>query len=589
MSNSDDGKKLKFEAEEIDQLLQKVKDGNLDVAISVVPIEGGHRVTINNKTFDVMDGVQGPAGETGATGPQGPAGADGPQGPKGEKGDKGDAGEKGEKGETGSQGPQGETGPQGPQGEQGIQGETGPQGPAGPQGAKGDTGETGPQGATGPQGPAGSDANVTSENIAAALGYTPADAKDVSGLSEDIYDYIDAVMADYPNYISKETMGKDQSGTYDVNRYILSKHYYKAWQRANYPKMYAWTNGSTTIYSKSVSPRIGDTLYTTAYIGTAKGTVTAVDNANDARTVGGVVYTRNKSKDIEPTLVYTTIIAESAGDKVYNASQGEATTISSISGTTLTGANGITYSRYPMGDRNAEFEKFVVMTIGSNEHGPALDPRDGAIICARLIKDLAECKNADNLFLNHIKNNVMLIFIPVINPYGYTLGTSSPHGDGYYNVNGVNINRNYDCVGFGVDTAGGFNAGEYGGSEAETQYFMNTISEPNSDVAISIHILGPNNDNLCHYQGNGFDDAKIKKIAEVMKINYNLNFTSYGTAPLTTTAKSPTYITKAGAKGGIIEFQNRIGASGTRHTERAMEACYTLLLESMHMWLTDLE
>ena len=185
--------------------------------------------------------------------------------------------------------------------------------------------------------------------------------------------------------------------------------------------------------------------------------------------------------------------------------------------------------------------------------------------------------------------NVMLIFIPVINPYGFTLGTSSPHGDGYYNYNGVNINRNYDCVGFGVDTAGDHPAGEYGGSEVETQYFMNTISEPNSDVAISIHILGVNNDNMCHYQGNGFDENKIKKIAEVMKMNYNLNFSSYGTAPLETTAKSPTYITKAGAKGGIIEFQNRIGVSGTRHTERAMEGCYTLLLEAMYMWLTDLK
>ena len=50
-------KKLIFLAEEIDILLQKVKDGNLDVAISVVSIEGGHRVTINSEIFDVMDGT----------------------------------------------------------------------------------------------------------------------------------------------------------------------------------------------------------------------------------------------------------------------------------------------------------------------------------------------------------------------------------------------------------------------------------------------------------------------------------------------------------------------------------------------------
>ncbi len=44
------------------------------------------------------------------------------------------------------------------------------QGPQGPQGLKGDTG------------PAGSDATVTSANIAAALGYTPADAATVAGI-----------------------------------------------------------------------------------------------------------------------------------------------------------------------------------------------------------------------------------------------------------------------------------------------------------------------------------------------------------------------------------------------------------------------
>lgn len=40
MSNSADEKKLKFEAEEIDLLLQKVKDGNLDVAIPVQSVNG---------------------------------------------------------------------------------------------------------------------------------------------------------------------------------------------------------------------------------------------------------------------------------------------------------------------------------------------------------------------------------------------------------------------------------------------------------------------------------------------------------------------------------------------------------------------
>ena len=75
-----------------------------------------------------------------------PAGADGAPGEPGPKGDPG---------ETGPAGADGAPGPQGPQGLQGIQGAAGP---------------------------AGSDASVTSTNITAALGYTPADAATVVGI-----------------------------------------------------------------------------------------------------------------------------------------------------------------------------------------------------------------------------------------------------------------------------------------------------------------------------------------------------------------------------------------------------------------------
>ena len=77
---------------------------------------------------------------------------------------------------------------------------------------------------------------------------------------QDLYDYLEVLIARYPNYIKKETMGKDASNAYDWNRYILYDGFYHAWQRQNYPKMSAWVNGSTVIYSVSVSPRVGDTL-----------------------------------------------------------------------------------------------------------------------------------------------------------------------------------------------------------------------------------------------------------------------------------------------------------------------------------------
>ena len=70
-----------------------------DYAIGVDEIEGGHRLRITRgneeKTIDIMDGLQGPQGEPGPqgeTGPQGPQGETGPQGPQGEKGETGEAG-----------------------------------------------------------------------------------------------------------------------------------------------------------------------------------------------------------------------------------------------------------------------------------------------------------------------------------------------------------------------------------------------------------------------------------------------------------------------------------------------------------------
>ena len=70
-------------------------------------------------------------------------GVEGPQGPKGDKGDVGPRGPKGDKGDVGPQGP------------------------------KGDKGDIGPRGPKGDTGADGSDANVTADNITAALGYAP--------------------------------------------------------------------------------------------------------------------------------------------------------------------------------------------------------------------------------------------------------------------------------------------------------------------------------------------------------------------------------------------------------------------------------
>lgn len=414
-----------------------------------------------------------------------------------------------------------------------------------------------------------------------------------------IYDYLDALVSKYPRYITKEVVGKDASDTYDWCRYVCSKRYYDAWVKTNYPPMYAWTNGNTTIYSRSVSPRIGDTMYSTAYIGTAYSTVTAVNNAEQTRTVNGLVFTRNSSKDVEPTLVYTETayspyyIGVYAGHKngVYDSNKSKISTISTCDELTMKDANGNTYNRYPLGDRNRKFSNIPSIVIGGSEHGSG-EPTEPAIIASRMAKDLCECVNASNPFLNLLKNNYMIVFCPIINPWDF----SRTNANGW-NANGVNLDRNYDTIGWGNDPNTQDVHGEYGGSEAETQHFMNTLVESKTKIALANHALGNGTDSgegisagLCHYM-LGRDNAKyadsIKSIGEIMSANYNLSFTDYGQAPPETWGKTRSYIASIGAEGGALEMQSREGfikaGNGEEHTAKIMEANYTLLLQFLYM------
>ncbi len=428
--------------------------------------------------------------------------------------------------------------------------------------------------------------------------------------AEQIYAYIDALLYKYPRFITKEVMGKDESGTHDWCRYTLSKRAYDAWQKPNYPPMYAWVNGSTVIYSVSVSPRIGDTLYTPAYVGTAKGTVTAVSNANQTRTVGGIVYTRDSSKDIEPTLVYTETAYSpyfssnysNTKNGIYDGSKSKISTISSVANGTLTGANGITYARYPLGDRNSKFEELPSIVIGANEHGTGGDPATPAMISARMIKDLCECKNADNPLLNLLKNEYMMVFCPVVNPWGFHKNNKS-----YYNSNGVNLDRNFDTIGWGNDTT--YPQGDYGGSENETQYFMNTLVASKCKIAMCNHSYGHEIDSttgeavsggICSYM-LGRNKTKytesLLKIGEVMASNYNLVFTDNGEAPPENWAKTRSYFEHIGIDGAALEINSREGfvtdpnneAEGKQFTARVMEAGYTQLLQVLYMLIDKQE
>lgn len=418
--------------------------------------------------------------------------------------------------------------------------------------------------------------------------------------ANDIYAYIDALVTKYPQYLTRETLGKDASGEYDWNRYTASRRTYDAWVKPTHPAMYAWINGSTVIYSVSVSPRVGDTMYTTAYIGMAYSTVTAVDTPGQTRTVNGLVFSRDKTKDIVPTLVYTHAdynpyrlgVYATWHNNVYNASRTRIGTIASIADGVLTDSNGDTYNRYPMGDADSNLKRLPVLVIGSNEHGGNGngDPAEPAIISARLIKDLCECRNADNPFLNMLKSEYMIVFCPLINPCGYG------KDNGYVNANGVNLDRNFDTPGWGNDTD--TRHGAYGGSENETQYFMNTLYESGTKIALANHGLGDrlNPDTgeavsagMCSYmfgRNNAKYTAHLASIAETMNVNYGLSFYDMNQAPAESYGKTRSYMDHIGVEGGAVEMtaiEGYLLHGGARHTAQALEADYTLLLQFLNM------
>lgn len=567
----------------------------------------------------------------------------------------------------------------------------------------------------------------------------------LSATADDVYSYIDEIADNYTDYAVKETLGKDESGKYDIVRYTLANRQRYAWQRQNYPKMYAWRhvtegssitipakaniivgqryshsggkfsaasavssvivplptgttsavvtlsgmtgsssygncyggttnslfptnvqsttpwtnsyktltvpngslslsginyivffitstgasgeyNGATitlngkqieweiattsaitasqesttvvegvdeTIYSTSVSPRIGDTMYTTAYVGTAKGTITAVNATNRSRTVGGKEYIRHESKDVEPTVVYT-----DKGD-------------SRNSGTTIT-QSSITYNRYPMGDLGANQTKLTPIFIYANEHGISpekitagtYETKMCALIAARLVRDLCSGENRGNPLYKYIRDNCMLIVIPVANPFGYNLNVSGDTpayawtADGYYNYNGCNINRNYDTPGWDVMSDSASLKGGYAGSQNETQYIMNTMTESGAVVAMSLHGLGLW-EGYCAHQGQqpdgtDYNQTKLTKVVNFLKDNYGYTLRYYDSTPCANmpdvTSKSPSYITQSGAYGGIVEMSpDDVKTSGWKQEMKSnvIENAYAQTLNLMAMWLSD--
>lgn len=433
-------------------------------------------------------------------------------------------------------------------------------------------------------------------------GSAEADFNTANVLTSEVYAYMDALWSRYRTYMVRQNLGKDASGQYDYYRYVFSKAYWRAWVKEGYPKMYAWKNGSTVIYSESVSPRVGDVMYSAAYIGAAYNTVAAVNSETigvaSTRTVNGLEFVRYMDGDVEPTVVYTVPLGFTNDYKgrTYTADFVASHRIVEFSHEYIVDSQGTRFDRYPFEDRKADKTRLFSVFILANEHGNHGDSMIPCVTVLRMLKDM--CGNTDNLFMKWLKENAIVTVIPLGNPYG-----------SYNNYTGVNINRNYDTPGWAGsddDPAGGTKEdgdfGPYAGSEIETQYIMNTIQQCKAQAAMSCHGRGiPHNmlgeyNSAANYQGCGFDPERMYKVEEALYSAYNFGFAPNGQhlpadvgedESYLNAGKSPSYIEYSGAVGGLIEIDDHEVGTLDRFTPLAMEQAYAEVLLVLQNWCEE--
>jgi hypothetical protein len=250
-------------------------------------------------------------------------------------------------------------------------------------------------------------------------------------------------------------------------------------------------------------------MYSTPYIGTVYNTVTAVNCSTagvaSTRTVNGLVFTRNGAGDIEPTIVYTKPMsfAENSG-YIWDSGFNFYKSIKTFTREYIIDSADVTYYRYPFEDKKLDKSRPLSVFVLANEHGNNGDSLMPSVTVMRMAKDL--CQNTENHFLKWMKENVILTLIPVGNPWGYNRNPAT-NEKGYYNANGVNINRNYDTPGWaGSDHNYGdaTTFGAYAGSENENQYIMNTIQQCKADVGMSFHGISyvADKHGVSEYNGN---------------------------------------------------------------------------------------
>ena len=92
-------------------------------------------------------------------------------------------------------------------------------------------------------------------------------------------------------------VGRDASDTFNIYAYQFGKRNRYAWKAAD--GLFAWASGSTVVYTDSISPLVGDTIYSDAARTDSGATVSAFNAANQQFTSSASnVYTRSKNDDV---------------------------------------------------------------------------------------------------------------------------------------------------------------------------------------------------------------------------------------------------------------------------------------------------
>lgn len=420
--------------------------------------------------------------------------------------------------------------------------------------------------------------------------------------TQDIYDYIEPFVTKYPKYIKKEVMGKDESGIYDINRYVLYNGKYFAYEKENYPHMFAWKCEDTVLYSVSVSPRIDDTLYTTQYIGNGWGTVTAVCNADESRTVLNseneeFVFVRYAEGDVSATLLFYNIENgdSKTGKPLYDKNGNEA---GAVVGNfydggveNITDADGIKYARKPMNDIDSFGEEPVTIVILANEHGMDFDPAEPAIICARVINKM--CSGTGDEFIQFMRS-IKAVFIPVANPWGfntkkYSLKNVYGKTRSYCNYNMRNFHRNFDTKGWEYEGDGSADGSYelpadamarnayYGGSEIETQYLMNTLY--GATMGFSIHCLPTTSSSqgrmVIQTPTSIASDEDYLNLKTSLRKTYSMILTNSVDCDPDSYGKATSYILANCKYGGaMFEMNRRVRYAQAMHVSKIMKADY---------------